>query len=67
MRSTRLAMAVALGAICWSLPVNARECALDPASFQADFQAYLGDVYDLAAEVERQGLPDGISLRELAT
>jgi len=66
MRSAKLAMAVALGAICWSLPVNARECALDPASFQEDFQAYLGDIYELADEVERRGLPDGISLRELA-
>ena len=66
MRTARLFMAVTLGAICWSLPVNARECALDPASYQADFQAYLGDIYELAEEVERRGLPDGISLRELA-
>ncbi len=65
-RAARLLMAVALGALCWSPPVSARECTLDPASFQADFQAYLGDIYELADEVERRGLPDGISLRELA-
>ncbi len=67
MKSTKLAMAIALGAICCSLPLSARECALDAASFEADFQSYLEDVYELATQVERKGLPDGTSLRELAT
>jgi len=67
MRLAKVTIAVTLGALCWTLPSGARECTVDPASFEADFQAYLGDIYELADEVERKGLPDGISLRELAT
>lgn len=67
MRLVKLTIAVALGALCWTLPASARECVVDAASFQADFEAYLGDIYELADEVDRKGLPDGISLRELAT
>ncbi len=66
MRAVSIFVTVALGTLSWALPADARECALDPVSFQSDFEAYLGDIYELADQVERQGLPEGISLREFA-
>ena len=39
MRLVKLTIAVALGALCWTLPASARECVVDAASFQADFEA----------------------------
>ena len=67
MRIREFVVVVAISTVGLSVPLEARECALDRVSFEVDFQAYLSQVHDLATEVDRKGLPEGISLRGLAT
>lgn len=60
-----IAAVALLWTTCWPGSAEARECVQDAASFRADFEAYIADVQNLAAEVGRKQLPIEVHLGEL--